>query len=110
MKKKNTTELSSKKAIQELKNSLDKKVENYLTITKTTKNTECYTIIDIHPTYIYNVNAEQIKKDLEIGTVNLTQHGIIEPYLWVVNGKGERIATLSKQGGDSSEDIIIEVK
>jgi len=78
----------------------------YVSIKKVIETEEEYTV---HMCPIYS--PSQLQKGLEDGALNLQQSETVEPYVFVVDEYGRRVATLQKEGGcGPSQDITIEVR
>jgi len=66
---------------------------NYLSIETTVVTEDNYTITHIITT------AKKLKEGLKNGELNIVQVGTVEPYLWIVDTTGQRVALLEKDGG-----------
>lgn len=66
----------------------------------------CEEIFEIENT---DLTAKELKKGLSSGKFNIIQNNVLEPYLWVVNGEGIRVALLQKDGSVSGEKATVVV-
>jgi hypothetical protein len=56
-------------------------------------------------------SARQLQEGLESGALNLQQSETVEPYVFVIDENGQRVATLEKEGGcGPNHKITIEVR
>lgn len=85
----------------------------YITISKVIEVEETFAIKEIKQTGAGSglaFQAKDLKSGLENGDLNMIQSATVEPYVWVVNKDGARVALLEKDGGvGPSEKLTIEI-
>ena len=72
----------------------------YLTIKKTIEVEESFSII------YTGLTVKELKTGLLNGEFNIIQNNILEPYMWVVDTDGKRIAHLHKDGGCGPDEKV----
>jgi len=83
------------------------KKPEYVTIKRVVETEESYTVRNFDP----SPSGLDLAEGLRNGDLNMVQSETVEPYVWVVNKFGRRVAVLEKDGGCGPDHKVeVEVK